>query len=141
MMLIRALWSAPVVAVLGLSLAAGARNHRAHDLPYYSDETFTDASIAGRVAIVNSFNAPRCGDTCLVTRDRLRSVTARYANDDRVVMLSAQSGGENEVAPAERVLLVDRLGRVRGVYNGTRALEMENLRTDLDFLLAAQQER
>lgn len=213
----RTLWRAPVVVLLALAIAAAARSHRARELPYYSDATFTprwpvpilkklskvkrvepfsltdqrgarvtEADIAGRVAIVNFFYT-RCGDICPVTRDRLRTIATRYANDDRVVLLShsvtphadstarlaeyaaaqhidarrwhlltgsdttlrrlatesyhllpssAKSWGVDSIAHTERVLLIDQAGHIRGVYNGTLALEMENLRADLDLLLA-----
>ncbi len=213
----RLLWQVPVVVLLALAIAAGARSHRLRELPYYSDATFTPqwipvskkalarvprvgefaltdqtgarithANIAGRVAIVNFFYT-RCGDICPITRDRLRSVASRYVNDDRVVLLShtvtpgadstgrlaeyaaehkidghrwhlltgpdttlrrlssdsyhllpasAASWGVKTIEHTERVLLIDQQGRIRGVYNGTLALEMENLRSDLDLLLA-----
>ena len=218
MTLAQTLWRAPAVVLLGLAIAAAARGHRARELPFYSDASFTprwpvpltknlarvphvasfaltdqrgaritEADIAGRVAIINFFYT-RCGDICPVTRDRLRTIAARYATDDRVVLLShsvtpradstarlaefaaaqridarrwhlltgpdttlrrlaqdsyhllppsAKSWGVASIAHTERVLLVDQFGRIRGVYNGTLALEMDNLRADLDLLLAS----
>ncbi len=38
-------------------------------------------------------------------------------------------------ADSERVLVVDNAGRVRGVYNGMLALDMENPQADMDVLL------
>ena len=54
-----------------------------------------------------------------------------------LIPATAKSWGVDSIAHTERVLLVDQSGRIRGVYNGTLALEMENLRADLDLLLAA----
>jgi protein SCO1/2 len=37
----------------------------------------------------------------------------------------------------EHVLLVDKTGRIRGIYNGTLAMDMEQLRDDI-FLLSKE---
>mgnify|MGYP003349049212 FL=1 len=44
--------------------------------------------------------------------------------------------GVDTIAHTERILLVDQAGYTRGVYNGTLALELANLRADVDRLLA-----
>ena len=50
---------------------------------------------------------------------------------------SARSWGVDSIAHTERVVLVDQAGYLRGVYNGTLALEMEHLAADISTLLAA----
>lgn len=98
------------------AVLAPARGASHRDLPYYVDASFTptwvapgaaaavprvgpfsltdqtgaaftQADLAGRVAVVNVFYS-RCGDICPLTRQRLRAVAATYAGDDRVVIVS-----------------------------------------------------
>jgi protein SCO1/2 len=69
----------------------------------------------------------------LVTGDRRQIYTlARdsYFADDRRV------GGPDEILHSEKVLLVDRHGRLRGVYNGTLPFDIERLLEDIRLLHA-----
>jgi protein SCO1/2 len=206
-----------LLGLVTFAVLAPGRGGSRRDLPYYADASFTptwvapgaaldavprvgafaltdqtgaaftEADIAGRVAVVNVFYS-RCGDICPLTRQRLRALATAYAADDRVVIVSqtatpasdsparlaefaareridarrwhlltgpdstvrrvardvwhlaAPSGagwGVDTIAHTERILLIDQAGHTRGVYNGTLALEMQNLRTDLDRLLTA----
>jgi len=53
-----------------------------------------------------------------------------FANDDRTL---GDPGGDR-LLHSEKVLLVDRDRRLRGIYNGTSAFEMERLIEDIDAL-------
>ena len=175
----------PVWGVQGV-VPANAPRVGAFSLRDQTGTTFTQADLAGRVAIVNVFYS-RCGDICPITRQRLRDLASTYAVDDRVLIVSqtgtpgtdtprrlaefaAREGidvrrwrlltgadttvrrvardvwhlatppgvgwGVDTIAHTERILLVDQAGYTRGVYNGTLALELANLRADVDRLLA-----
>lgn len=58
--------------------------------------------------------------------------TSYFADDGR---LSANQPVSAQFLHTEKVLLVDRKGRLRGVYNGTLAHEIDKLLADLDALL------
>lgn len=105
-----------LVGLATVAVLAPGRGASHHDLPYYVDASFTpswvaaaaaaavphvgpfsltdqrgaaftEADLAGRVAVVNVFYS-RCGDICPLTRQRLRALAATYAGDDRVVIVS-----------------------------------------------------
>lgn len=53
-----------------------------------------------------------------------------FADDDR----GAPDGSESRLIHTEKVILADRHGRLRGLYNGTHAFEMERLIEDIEAL-------
>jgi protein SCO1 len=55
-----------------------------------------------------------------------------FADDDR------DASGVPRLTHTERVLLVDQYGRLRGVYNGTSAFEIERLVADVETLRSEQ---
>lgn len=56
-----------------------------------------------------------------------------FADDGRLEAAQQASG---QFLHTEKVLLVDRRGRIRGVYNGTLPYEIDKLIADLDVLLS-----
>lgn len=70
------------------------------------------------------------------------STLGRLARDTwRLASPSGAGWGVDTIAHTERVILVDADGRTRGVYNGTLALDMQNLRADIDLLLGSLAKR
>lgn len=55
---------------------------------------------------------------------------AYFADDDR----GSAPGGESRLIHTEKVILVDGKRRLRGIYNGTHAFEMERLIEDIEAL-------
>lgn len=68
----------------------------------------------------------------LLTGDRSQifrlARTFYFADDGRL------SGSPNDFLHTEKVLLVDRSGRLRGVYNGTQRVDIARLISDIDAL-------
>jgi protein SCO1/2 len=58
--------------------------------------------------------------------------TSYFADDGR---LEAGKAATEQFLHTEKALLVDREGRLRGVYNATLPHEVDKLLTDLDLLL------
>ena len=87
-------------------------------------------------ALLASFGHARGIDPArwrLVTGDRrtiYQLARESYFADDR------RAAGPKEILHSEKVLLVDRHGRLRGVYNGTLPFEMERLIVDVRQLRA-----
>ena len=91
-------------------------------------------SIGGLVhfAEIRGIRDPRwhllTGDSLSIDDLARRSYFVRLGNDTTY--------GVRSIAHSESVLLVDREGRLRGVYAGTLQLEMDRLREDVETLLA-----
>ncbi len=60
-----------------------------------------------------------------------RVIRASYFADDE---RGGREGGESRLIHTEKVLLVDTQRRLRGIYNGTHAFEMERLIEDIEAL-------
>jgi protein SCO1 len=68
---------------------------------------------------------------------RWKLVTGDAAQIDRLARDSYFADDDRQASHTEKVMLVDRRGHLRGVYNATLPYEIDKLLADLDALLQA----